>query len=40
MGQGAKTISNDGSMIAGTIYEFKSKPHFYKNGNIKVRDYY
>ena len=36
MEQEAKTISGDGSMIRYTIYEFKSKPHFYKNGNVIV----
>ena len=36
MEQGAKSISSDGSKIGGTIYEFKSKPHFYKNENVIV----
>ena len=36
MEQDAKTINGDGSMIRGTIYEWKSKPHFYKKGNIIV----
>ncbi len=36
MEQDAKTIRNDGSMIGNTIYEFVSKPHFYKKGNIIV----
>lgn len=34
MEQDAGTIRADGSMIGNTIYEFKSKPHFYKRGNI------
>ena len=36
MEHSAKTISSDGSMIGGTIYEFTSKSHFYKNGNIII----
>jgi len=32
----AETIGSDGSKIGDKIYEFKSKPHFYKNGNIIV----
>lgn len=36
MEQEAKTIRADGSMIGNTIYDWKSKPHFYKGGNIIV----
>ena len=32
----SKTISCDGSMVGNSIYEWKAKPHFYKNGNIIV----
>lgn len=36
MEQDAKNIRADGSMIGNTIYDWKSKPHFYKRGNIIV----
>ncbi len=36
MEQEAKTIRADGSMIGNTIYDWKSKPHFYKRENIIV----
>jgi len=36
MEKGAKPISSNGSMIGGAIYEWISKVHFYKNGNIIV----
>lgn len=33
----SRTISSDGSMVGnGTIYEWNSKPHFYKSGNVIV----
>jgi len=32
----AETIGTDGTKIGDKIYDFKSKPHFYKNGNIIV----
>lgn len=34
--QETHTIGSDGSKIGNRIYQFISKPHFYKNGNIIV----
>lgn len=36
MEQEARTIGSDGSKIGNALYDFKSKPHFYKKGNIIV----
>jgi hypothetical protein len=36
MEQDAQTIKSDGSMIGTKVYDWKSKPHFYKNGSVIV----
>lgn len=36
MEQETKKISKDGTTIGNALYEFKSVPHFYKNGTIIV----